>query len=442
MSATGPCRTGGLTLAPTDAVDSRGRPTVALLARCGPHAARGDCPAGASKGADEARTVSVAEARHNVAAVLLPALRAADLDLRDPAALLQLDATMAQLAGDTFAALGANATLPVSRALWRLGAAARNVPLWAHFRAALAPDERGPPAPGVHLLMNLFNGGLHALHPGRGERLGVERIAVQEVMVVPVAARSYAEALAWGDAIDGALQRALQARYGPAQVGRADEAGLSVLGLGDDDVAVAHVLNAVKQAGLEPGRQVKLALDVAASSFYDAAAQRYQIAATARTSAEMVAWLEALADRYAGVLFSVEDGLDENDWTGWSALRRAMDARGVHTVGDDLFVTQLPRLRRGIEARAASAVLVKMNQNGTVGGTLEVVRAAHAAGLRCVVSHRSGETLDDSIADLAVAASALGLKAGAPQPPAAYPDASGWVRREKYLRLAAIEAAG
>ena len=436
-----PCRSGALTLRPLEAADSRGRPTVALQADCGGLRAVGDCPAGASKGADEARTVPVAQAVHNALHVLLPAVRARDVDLADPQALLALDATLAQLAGDNFATLGANATLPVSRALWQLGAQARGVPLWAQLRAALAPEKRPPEQGRVHLFLNLFNGGLHALRPDDGERLGIHRIEVQEVMVVPVAARSWAEALAWGDAIDGALSRRLAVHYGAGRLGRADEAGLSVSGLGDNAVAIAHVVEAIREAGLSPGLQVKLALDVAAGSFYDAASARYHFAGGARTSSEMVAWLDELAGRYADLLFSIEDGLDENDWAGWATLRQKMDARGVHTVGDDLFVTQLPRLRRGIADKAASAILIKMNQNGTVGGTLEVVREAQRAGLRCVVSHRSGETLDDTIADLAVAVDALGLKSGAPQPEASFPDAQSWVRRRKYLRLVDIERA-
>jgi enolase len=138
---------------------------------------------------------------------------------------------------------------------------------------------------------------------------------------------------------------------------------------------------------------------------------------------------------------SIEDGLDENDWTGWRAHSQAMAAHGVLTIGDDLFVTQLPRLRRGIGEKSAHAVLIKVNQNGTVTTTLDVIGEAHAAGMRCVVSHRSGETLDDSIADLAVAIGAMGLKSGDPQPPADFADEATWVRRRKYLRMVEIEAA-
>ena len=344
---------------------------------------------------------------------------------------------MAAAAGDNFAALGANSTLPVSRALWALCSARRGEPLWATLRQ-VAPTGAGP-RQRVHFYMNIFNGGLHALRRAAGEQLGRDRIPYQEIMVVPVGADSYADAMQMGEAIDGALKQLLGGQFGPERVSRADEAGFSVLGLGDSDQAVALVVKAVGAAGLEVGSQIKLALDVAAGSFYDADQDLYRVGSTPLSGAAMAASLVALVDRYPGVFLSIEDGLGENDWAGWASLTRTLAARDVMTVGDDLFVTQMPRLRRGIAAGAANAVLIKVNQNGTVSGTLEVMRAAGEADMRCIVSHRSGETLDDSIADLAHACGAFGLKTGDPQPPADFPDPKTWVRRAKYLRMIAIE---
>ena len=427
-----------LQLQAREARDSRGRPTVAVTATLGPHAVEGDVPAGASKGEDEARTVPVAQAIAHIAQDVLPLLRAMDLPMDDVANIVALDRALAAAAGPNLVDWGANTTLPVSRALWRLGAACRGEPLWAFLRRGLRPTTL-PAARPTRFFMNVFNGGLHALRPADGEVLGRDRIAIQEIMVVPVAAASYAAALAVGEAVDAALKAILIRTYGADAVTRADEAGFSVRGLGDDDRAIDHVVAAIASAGFAPGREVKIALDVAASSLFDRATGSYRLGAKPRTSDEMIAWHEAFVDRYRGVVLSIEDGLDENDWSGWADHAASMAQREVITVGDDLFVTQLPRLRRGIAAKSASAVLIKVNQNGTVAGTLAVIDTAHAAGMDCVVSHRSGETLDDSISDLAVAARALGLKSGDPQPEKDFVDPTTWVRRRKYLRMAAIE---
>ena len=154
----------------------------------------------------------------------------------------------------------------------------------------------------------------------------------------------------------------------------------------------------------------------------------------------MIDYLVGLVDQREGTMLSVEDGLDENDWDGWPKLTAKLKERSVETIGDDLYVTQMPRLTKGIESNAATAILIKVNQNGSVLGTLEVMKAARKAGMKCVISHRSGETLDDSIADIAYATGALGLKTGDPQPVADFPDESTWVRRRKYLRMVEIEA--
>ncbi len=419
--------------------DSRGRPTVQVSLRLGGCEGVGDVPAGASKGEDEARTVPVERALQQVEETILPLLRAQAQDLGSHAGLQALEAALSERAGANCVDLGANATLPVSRALWQLAAALQGQSLAAYLRSnekALASSRR------VLFFMNIFNGGLHALRPQDGEQLGRDRIAIQEIMVVPMQAASYREALAIGERIDAALKARLVAAYGAQAVSRADEAGFSVRGLGDSEAALAHVFAAIEATGLRPGVEVKIALDVAASSFYDAGRDAYAYGGEFLSSAQLVqTWLR-LAGRYAGQLLSIEDGMAENDWSGWQSLTAQLQKRGIVSIGDDLFVTQLPRLRRGIAERAADAILIKVNQNGSVRGTLEVMRLAQQNGMQCVVSHRSGETLDASISDLAFATGALGLKTGDPQPVGDFPDQASWVRRVKYLRMVALEEGG
>ena len=416
--------------------DSRGRPTVEVELSLGSLSAVGDVPAGASKGEDEAQTVDVAQAMANIEKVILPLWKSLAVDLSQPANIAKLEDAMIARSGANFKELGANATLPMSRALWRLAAKLHNTPLFSYIRKAepaLASTNR------VHFLMNIFNGGLHALKKKEGEVLGKDRIDIQEIMVVPVSAKTYREAVEVGEKIDAALKQILTSKYGADKVTRADEAGFSVKGLGDSTVAIGHVFDAVKQAGYQPGKDVKLALDVAASSFFDSKAGTYQFQGKSIGTREMIEYLVDFADRYAGNVLSIEDGLDENDWAGWKELSAQLQKRGVVTVGDDLFVTQVPRLKKGIEEKSAHAILIKVNQNGTVHGTLQVMKMAQKAGMQCIVSHRSGETLDDSIADIALATGALGLKTGDPQPEVDFKDKSTWVRRAKYLRMIAME---
>jgi enolase len=426
----------GLQLKATEAKDSRGRPTVEVVASIGGVSCVGDVPAGASKGEDEAQTVSVPEAIKNVQEVILPLMKKANLDVSTYEGLRSLENMMIDRAGENFKDLGANATLPVSRALWRAAAKLNGLELWQFIQKnepKLASHDR------VHFYMNIFNGGLHALKKADGEVLGKDRIDIQEIMVVPVSAKTYAEALAVGEKIDAALKELLLAKWDAKAVTRADEAGFSVKGLGDSTEAIGLVWQAVEKAGYVPGQDVKMALDVAASSFYDAAAKRYQFRGEALSSEQMIKYLVDFVDRYSGKVLSIEDGLDENDWGAWATLTAEMKKRNVLTIGDDLFVTQKVRLDKGIANRSATAILIKVNQNGTVGGTLDVMKQAKDANMKCVVSHRSGETLDDSIADLAYATGSLGLKTGDPQPTGDFPDPKTWVRRSKYLRMLAIE---
>ncbi|MEM6531245.1 MAG: phosphopyruvate hydratase [Myxococcota bacterium] len=423
-----------ISLAAHVAKDSRGRDTVEVTLKVDGIVAVGDVPAGASKGEDEAKTVPVPKALANIHDVIQPMLNEMALDLTDHGNLRALEYAMIEKAGENFGTLGANACLPVSRALWRAAAAAHGMPLHQYIydnEADAVNDGK------VYFYMNIFNGGLHALKEDQGEVLGKDRIDVQEVMVAPVSAKSYAEALQMGEKIDQALKRILIENYGEQTLTRADEAGFSVKGLGDSSEAFARVFQAIEAAGYSPGTDVKLCLDVAAQSF--AEGDGYRFRGELISSDQMVQFLVDFVDEYEGKVLSIEDGLGENDWEGWRKLTAALEPKGVLTIGDDLFVTQMPRLSRGIKSKSATAILIKVNQNGTVGGTIDVMKAAKLAGMKCVVSHRSGETLDDSIADLAYGTRAFGLKTGDPQPEVDFPDRSTWVRRSKYLRMLEIE---
>jgi enolase len=416
--------------------DSRGRPTVQVKAILGGKEGLGDVPAGASKGEDEAATVDVDLAVKNVHEVILPFLNQSNWDLKKHADLIKAEEALVDMAGENFKKLGANAMVPTSRALWQLAARLHNLELWSYIRK-FEPEVASSGQ--VFFYMNIFNGGLHALKKKEGEVLGKDRIDIQEIMIVPVGAKTYKDALEWGEKIDQVLKKTLIAKYGAAAVTRADEAGFSVKGLGDSKEAFARVFDAIKQAGFEPGKQVKMALDVAASSFYDAKAGTYQVQGKSLSSDDMRAYLSGLVDKYPGMMLSVEDGLAENDWGGWTKHTADMQKRNVVTIGDDLFVTQMPRLEKGIKLKAATAILIKVNQNGSMSGTIHVIKHAKASNMKWVVSHRSGETLDDSIADLALATGAMGLKTGDPQPVVDFPDKASWVRRAKYLRMVTIE---
>ncbi|MEZ4270973.1 MAG: phosphopyruvate hydratase [Myxococcota bacterium] len=414
--------------------DSRGRPTVEVEITLGRVQGTGDVPAGASKGEDEAHTVEVKQAIENLNKVIIPLVRESRADLRQHQQLIELERAIIDRAGANFEDLGANAVVPMSRALWQVASRLRKRQLAQYIRE-YEPEVAGHGR--VNLLMNIFNGGLHALK--KGEKLGTDRIAIQEIMVVPVGATNYRDALAMGDRIDATLQDMLQLRYEASAVTRADEAGFSVKGLGDSSLAISHVFEAVERAGYAPGEDVKIALDVAASSFFDKATGKYHFDNRDVTSEDMIAYLVGVAERYPGRILSIEDGLDENDWEGWTKLSTELRKHDVTTIGDDLFVTQMQRLRRGVHNKSADAILIKINQNGSMCGTLDVMKFAREHGMQCVISHRSGETLDTSIADMAFGTGAMGLKAGDPQPETDFPDPSTWVRRRKYTRMIELE---
>ena len=378
--------------------DSRGNPTVEVDVELDSGASgRAMVPSGASTGAFEAaelrdggtrlRGRGVLGAVASASGELAGAVRGLDaIDQRAvDGALIDADGT------DGKGRLGANAILGVSLATARAAAAELEIPLWRHVGGA---NAHVLPVP----MMNVINGGAHADN----------NVDFQEFMVVPVGAASYSEALVWGVEIYHELAAVLRARG--LSTGLGDEGGFAP-DLRSNSEAVALLAEATERVGLALGDEIAFALDVASTEFF--ADGRYMLSAEDRTldSGEMVAALQRLCDDYPVV--SVEDGMAEEDWDGWSELTASMGS-GLQLVGDDLFVTNTERLSRGIEVGAANAILVKVNQIGTLTETLECVELAVRSGYGAVMSHRSGETEDTFIADLAVATNCGQIKTGAP----------------------------
>ena len=378
--------------------DSRGNPTVEVDVELDSGASgRAMVPSGASTGAFEAaelrdggtrlRGRGVLGAVANAAGELAAAVRGLDaIDQRAvDGALIDADGT------DGKGRLGANAILGVSLATARAAAAELEIPLWRHVGGANAHVLPMP-------MMNVINGGAHADN----------NVDFQEFMVVPVGAASYSEALVWGVEIYHELAAVLRARG--LSTGLGDEGGFAP-DLRSNSEAVALLAEATERTGLALGDDIAFALDVASTEFF--ADGRYVLSGEDRTldSGEMVAALGRLCDDYP--IVSVEDGMAEEDWDGWSELTASLGS-GLQLVGDDLFVTNTERLSRGIEVGAANAILVKVNQIGTLTETLECVELAVRSGYGVVMSHRSGETEDTFIADLAVATNCGQIKTGAP----------------------------
>jgi enolase len=323
-----------------------------------------------------------------------------------------VDRTMRDLDGsENKGRLGANAILGVSLAVARAAAEAAGLPLYRYLGG---PNARTLPVP----MMNILNGGKHA---------SGSNVDMQEFMVMPVGAPSFAEGLRWGAEVFHALKNVLKAQGAATTVG--DEGGYGP-SLPSNESAIDAVLEGIVKAGYEPGRDLVIALDPAATEFFDAATGTYVLKGDDRTLSghEMVAFWEGWTARFP--IASVEDGLAEDDWAHWSALQSNIGDH-VQLVGDDLFVTNPERLARGIRETAANAILVKPNQIGTLTETLDAIALAQRNGMNAVISHRSGETGDTFIADLAVATNAGQIKTGAP---------SRVDRVAKYNRLLAIEA--
>jgi enolase len=381
-------------------LDSRGFPTVeARVVLDGGVSGSGAVPSGASTGEREALELrdrdpkryggkGVLRAVQNVEKIIAPAL--VGMDARDQAA---IDAKLVALDGtENKSRLGANATLAVSLATARAAAAAGAEPL---YRALAGGVATLLPVP----LLNVINGGRHATNP----------LDFQEFMIVPHGAPSYPEALRQGVEVYHALRGLLQKRGLTTAVG--DEGGFAPE-LRAHEEALDLLVEAIRAAGLVPGRDVSLALDAAASELVDGDAYVFRKAGGARRSADdLIALYEQWCRAYP--ILSIEDGLGENDWAGWQRLTTALGAR-VQLVGDDIFVTNEAQLAQGIAQGVANAILIKVNQIGTVSETRAAMRRAAGAGYRSIVSHRSGETEDAFIADFAVATGAGQIKTGAP----------------------------
>jgi len=398
-------------------LDSRGNPTVEVEVQLEDGAlGRAAVPSGASTGAHEALELrdgdparyggkGVRRAVANVQDQLAPAV--VGMDALDQAG---VDARLIALDGTpTKSKLGANAILGVSLATAHAASASLGLPLYRYVGGL---EARTLPVP----LMNILNGGVHA----------DTRVDIQEFMVVPVGAPSFTEGLRWGAEVFHALKKALKERKLATAVG--DEGGYAP-DLPANEEALKLILEAIGSAGYRPGEQVALALDAAASEFFDAKTRRYRLKGEGRDTdaAGLVGYYQELCGRYP--IVSLEDGMAEDDWEGWSALTRALGEK-VQLIGDDIFVTSVERLARGIAGGVANSVLIKVNQIGSLSETMAAVRMAHRAGYTAVMSHRSGETEDVTIADLAVALDCGQIKTGS---------ASRSDRVAKYNQLLRIE---
>jgi enolase len=382
-------------------LDSRGNPTVeAEVTLADGTIGRGMSPSGASTGIFEALELrdgdksrylgkGVTKAVENVNTVLADAvigLDASDIYAVD-AAMIAADGTKGKNK------LGANAILAVSIAAARAAAASLDLPLY-RFLGGLNANRLPVP------MMNILNGGAHASNT----------VDIQEFMIMPVGAPSFKEALRWCAEVFHNLSKILKAEGLATSVG--DEGGFAP-NLASDEDALKYICKAIEAAGYVPGKDFMIAIDAAASEWKGEVKGEYVLpkAGTKFTTESLVAFWKDLADRYP--IISLEDGMDEEDWEGWKLLTETIGDR-VQLVGDDLFVTNTERLAKGIEGKNANAILIKLNQIGTVSETLEAIKMAHKAGFTAVTSHRSGETADTTIADLAVALNTCQIKTGAP----------------------------
>jgi enolase len=378
-------------------LDSRGNPTVEVEVELDAGVVgMAAVPSGASTGEHEAHELRDGDAERflgkgtlravqNVVEVIGPALTG-----RDALAQAEIDRAMIDLDGtETKSKLGANAILGVSMAVARAAANQVGLPLWRYLGGAQA---RIVPTP----LMNVLNGGAHADNG----------LAIQEFMIVPIGAVSFREALRAGVETFHALKVLLKQRGLSTAVG--DEGGFAPR-IERNEAAIQVVLEAIEKAGYEPGKDIALALDAAASEFFDDEKRMYTFDGKRIDAAQLVDIYTTLCDKYP--IVSIEDGCDEDDWDGWRLLTEALGDR-VQLVGDDLFVTNTRRLQRGIEAEVANSILIKVNQIGTVTETLEAVQLARLNDYAAIISHRSGETEDTFIADLAVGLGTGQIKTG------------------------------
>ena len=382
-------------------LDSRGNPTVeAEVYLIDGTVGRGTAPSGASTGEFEALELrdgdkdrylgkGVQKAVENINTVINEAL--IDMDASD---IYAIDKAMIDADGTKDKSkLGANAILAVSIACCRAAATALDIPLY-RFLGGVSGNRLPVP------MMNILNGGAHAANT----------VDVQEFMIMPVGAVSFKEALRWCAEVFHALAKLLKSKGLATSVG--DEGGFAP-DLASDEEAIQYILDAVKQAGYEPGKDFMIAMDAASSEWKGEKKGEYVLpkAGTKYTSAELIEHWKGLVEKYP--IISIEDALDEEDWEGWQLLTKELGDK-VQLVGDDLFVTNTERLAKGISLGCGNSVLIKLNQIGSVSETLEAIKMAHKAGYTAVTSHRSGETEDTTIADLAVALNTCQIKTGAP----------------------------
>ena len=382
-------------------VDSRGNPTVeAEVYLSDGSIGRGAAPSGASTGEFEALELrdgdksrfggkGVQKAVQNVNTVIAEVLRG-----MDPADVYAVDKAMIEADGTKDKSkLGANAILAVSIANARAAANAYGLPLY-RFLGGVSGNRLPVP------MMNILNGGAHAANT----------IDVQEFMIMPVGAESFCEGLRWCTEVFHALAALLKERGLATSVG--DEGGFAP-DLGSDEEAIQCILEAVERAGYKPGENFVLAMDAASSEWKSGRKGEYLLPKSGKhfASEELIAHWKQLCGKYP--IASIEDGLDEEDWEGWQKMTAELGGQ-VQLVGDDLFVTNTGRLEKGIRLGCGNSILIKLNQIGSVSETLEAIKMAHKAGYTAIVSHRSGETEDTTIADLAVALNTCQIKTGAP----------------------------
>ncbi|MBC9822085.1 phosphopyruvate hydratase [Terrabacter sp. MAHUQ-38] len=378
-------------------LDSRGNPTVEVEIRLDDGTfARAAVPSGASTGAFEASERRDGDKGRYLGKGVEQAVDAVIEEINprlvgfDASEQRLIDAEMMTLDGSANKEnLGANAILGVSLAVAHAAAESAGLPL---FRYVGGPNAHVLPVP----MMNILNGGSHA----------DSNVDIQEFMIAPIGAPTFREGLRWGTEVYHSLKKVLHERG--LATGLGDEGGFAP-NLESNRAALDLILEAIKVAGYEPGRDIALALDVAASEFFEDGS--YAFEGASKSADEMVAYYAELVDAYP--LVSIEDPLNEDDWDGWKSMTDLLGAK-VQLVGDDLFVTNPERLGRGITSGTANALLVKVNQIGTLTETLDAVTLAQSNGYRCMMSHRSGETEDVTIADLAVATNCGQIKTGAP----------------------------
>ncbi|MGO1651838.1 phosphopyruvate hydratase [Senegalia sp. (in: firmicutes)] len=382
-------------------LDSRGNPTVEVEVATESGAfGRAAVPSGASTGAFEAVELrdgdkdrylgkGVSKAVENVNEKIAPEL--IGFDITDQ---VGIDMTMIDLDGtDNKGKFGANAILGVSMAVARAAADSLGLELFQYLGGV---NAKTLPVP----MMNILNGGEHADN----------NVDIQEFMVMPVGAKSFKEGLRMGAEIFHSLKAVLKSKGLNTSVG--DEGGFAP-NLSSNEEALSTIVEAIEKAGYKPFDEVRLALDVAATEIYDKEKKVYTLAAEGKTltAEEMVDFYSNLVDKYP--IISIEDGLDEEDWDGWKMMTEKLGKK-IQIVGDDLFVTNTKRLSKGIKEKSANSILVKLNQIGTITETLDAIEMAKRAGFTAVISHRSGETSDNTIADLVVATNAGQIKTGAP----------------------------